>query len=882
MKQTLYISNIQHGLETNVTPFLINNDAFPVINNMYIYRGRIQKKRGTSLLGRLQRQLTTISAGTYTTANGTNMLAIFTGLGINTSEPTASIIPGNVSNITIAFGAPISQSLTDIAGTGTMTVVGAGSISSATINYSTGVLTITGTAVTGPAAVTVTLSYYPTLPVMGLEDFVQPPASAAAGGTNFPILVAFDTKYSYQFTQGNGPFYDVTFYKSSSVPFTWNGQNYQQFWSTNYQGAMWVTNANPGLHFLSASYTSGSGTPNITMNLKNGVSNFTTLVDGDVLYFNEWGGGGVTINGLSGTVTNATGAASGNYVITFTGNQTVSSTGLAFMLTNGLPGQDGIRWYDGDPIASSNVKGWVNFSPPLSVYNSVTNPHPYYLVGAKIIIPFKDRLIFMATYIQQSNGNAQYIQNQALYSHDGTAYYSNPTPANQTFDITAYYQVSGAGEGGFINAPIPYEIISTAENKDLLIVQFENQPLKFISTGDDVLPFVFQTISPELGAESTFSGVALDVGFVTIGPYGLTMATSESNQRIDLPILDQIFDITSTNNGDQRVTAIRDFRNELIYFTYPSNETSAWLFPTKTLVFNYRNNTWAIFIENFTHYGTFRRSSSLTWATVGLTFPTWASWDQPWNFGSISRKYPILIGGNQQGFVLQRNMDTLYEDNSQFIQGITISGTTITITSPNHCLNDGDYIEISGCLGVTNINGLIFLISTDETNTSDRNIFNLVLSTEQFPNPPTGTYIGGGVYRRLSNIQLQSKQFPVAWDQSRKARIGTQRYLFSTTDKGQLEAQIFVGQDSSNAASDPLVSSYPEFTDIIITTKEPDTIYPGSPSQVWHRSSNSFNGDSVQFGFMMNDAQMRDNNINSSDITLHAIAIDLYPGPILA
>jgi hypothetical protein len=45
--------------------------------------------------------------------------------------------------------------------------------------------------------------------------------------------------------------------------------------------------------------------------------------------------------------------------------------------------------------------------------------------------------------------------------------------------------------------------------------------------------------------------------------------------------------------------------------------------------------------------------------------------------------------------------------------------------------------------------------------------------------------------------------------------------------------------------------------------------------------SNSFNGDTVQIGFSLNDAQMRNNTITEAEITIHAIAIDLYPGPIL-
>jgi hypothetical protein len=42
-------------------------------------------------------------------------------------------------------------------------------------------------------------------------------------------------------------------------------------------------------------------------------------------------------------------------------------------------------------------------------------------------------------------------------------------------------------------------------------------------------------------------------------------------------------------------------------------------------------------------------------------------------------------------------------------------------------------------------------------------------------------------------------------------------------------------------------------------------------------------GDSVQLGFTLNDEQMRDDTLETqfSEVVLHAIVMDLYPGPIL-
>ena len=174
-----------------------------------------------------------------------------------------------------------------------------------------------------------------------------------------------------------------------------------------------------------------------------------------------------------------------------------------------------------------------------------------------------------------------------------------------------------------------------------------------------------------------------------------------------------------------------------------------------------------------------------TWATVGGIYPTWSSWNVPWNAGSSSVLAPIVIAGNQQGFIVFRDKGT-NESTSLYIQNI--SGNQIT--SPNHCLDDGDYIVINNCLGNvgSQVNGQIFQVTNPTTNT-----FNIL--------PPTisATYQGGGTITRTHNPQIQTKQFPVAWNISRKTRLGPQQYLLSTTDNGQITLLMFLSQNSASA-----------------------------------------------------------------------------------
>lgn len=838
MPNRLVLANFQTGYETDRAPFLINNDAFPVLNNMYVWRGRLKKKRGTSLLGRLQRSISVshaLSGGSFTLS--------------------APVVPGTINLV----GGTDGTTYTDPLKNGTLTATG-GTGTGGTINYATGVITINAG---GTETLTGTISYYPSLPVMGLEDFLTNILIA-------PFLVAFDTRYSYQFNQLTNTFYDVTFYAITHIPFTWTGATFQQFASTNYESSMWVTNGVPGFNFNAiVTFPDISATTTAVITITD-----ATLIVGDRLFFSEVQGAVATgINGITGTVSNIGSAPT--YTVTLDSAATVTTftSGIVQFLTHTLIGAgNGLKFYMGDPIADPTL-GWVNFAPPLS--NAVV---PQYLIGADNLIPFRNRLIFFGVTIATSaNPTGIYYPNRIVYSQNGTPYYNSVVPPNQVFDTRAWYQ-NVAGFGGFLAAPIPQRLVTVTENEDVLLCGFTSKQLKLISTGDDSLPFIFQTINSELGAQCTFSGVSLDIGALTIGQYGIAMTTQVSAQRIDLAIPDQIFDISALNNGIQRVTALRDYRNEFIYFTYCPQNRPVNLFPSKTLLYNYRDNNWALFDENYTHYGTFRRTNNITWATLNQRYRTWSVWNDPWNFGNTAAVYPSIIGGNQQGFILIKD-DGTYEDNSQYI--VSINTSTFAVNSPNHCLNSGDFIEISGVIGITNINEQIFKIAV-----IDANNFTLLLDSEQLLTPPAGTYLGGGVYRRMTNIFVQSKMFPIFWEQARKTRIGTQYFLIenaANNSEGEAPSQITFNLYTNQ--NDDFPNNLPDFdylpySNVLLTGPEKPS--QSNQNQIWHRSSNSFNGDTVQLGFSLSEDQMRENSINDAEIIIHAIVFDLYPGPILA
>lgn len=1012
MGETIVVGPIDKGLRTDRTPFVIDNDSFPKLINAFQWRGRIKRKRGVTLLNRLQRFFNSAnpSYGSITSfvlvAGAGNLLTAFS------LQANGNIVPGSVHLTDTTTG----NVYTDPGANGILVGAPAGS---GTINYATGAITIVGGA--GDTITTVSFLYYPDLPVMGLEDLVL-------DATQFPETLAFDTKYSYNI-QTFMPYgiYDVSFYKNpitgTYVGYTektnvtrtsWNGQNYQQFWTTNYQGALWATNGinvpfaitNIGMQYkpiVTTTIVAGGPPALVTLQITG-----HGLVVGDFLFINEV----VTTTGINFQTGYVTIVVDANNVTVEFPNATIATNGtggIAQYLTNRSDiTKDVIRWYDGDPTNGSATApvlnghlGWVNFAPPLSnlSYSIAELPAAqYYLVGARMIVPFKDRLLFFGPVVQTSSAGSQlYLQDTIIYSQNGTPYYTasftgsvtsaatvfHPilVPKNQTATANAYFE-DVTGYGGFIDAGVEQPIVTVSPNEDVLIVGFSNKETRMVYTGNDLLPFNLFTVNSELGSGSTFSIINMDRGVFTSGDHGIIITSQIGSQRVDLEILDQIFQFELRNNGTERVTAQRDFIGEWIYLTYLSNDLDpdVYKFPNQTLLYNYREQTWGVFNETFTTYGQFRKRSGYTWSTIGdvLSTPTWTSWTEPWDSGSTTLMQAQVIAGNQQGFVFTRDEGTS-EDSSLYIQ--SFSGSVVT--SPDHGLMINDFIIIEGAIGTisTQVNGKIFQVSPPIT----QNTFTI--------DPPiaAGVYSGGGTITRMYVPQIQTKQFPVSWGMSRKTRLGAQLYLFSATTAGQIELQIFLSQNAADAYNDgpivPAVNSqnaaliysdtlftspdvpiqsafrlplgtigngvlttfnfnYPSlflfdgdivpgsvfikvgsvatFTDdgagaftvtgtglsgtinynsgiVVINFSVAPTsqltitnfqyVYPniqtptaGQQSQIWQRMNTSLIGDTVQIGFTMSEAQMRDTELRNqfAEIELHGFALEVSPSQVLA
>jgi len=168
----LYIKHYEAGLTQSRQNFLLPNDAYPILQNMFVWRERLKRKSGYRLLGRLRRLLEDQDLGTLD-ANGDGTFDIRTLLSL---EVNANLEP---ESLNLSDGV---NTFTDD-GLGVITGVPSGS---GTINYQTMIMTITGGDPN--ATLLASFGYYPNLPVIYLIQGLKNLSLELHGQETIPIF----------------------------------------------------------------------------------------------------------------------------------------------------------------------------------------------------------------------------------------------------------------------------------------------------------------------------------------------------------------------------------------------------------------------------------------------------------------------------------------------------------------------------------------------------------------------------------------------------------------------------------------------------------------------------------------------------------------------
>ena len=815
--EILPLEGFNKGVNKYYRPFLIEDDAFQTLDNVICYRGHIDKKPGLQIIGRLRRVFTAKNVGMSGPSEWS--FNIWTLYGVAMPEASATIQPGSVI-VTIGMVSFIDQ------GNGILDTGIAGNIG--VINYLTGDVKITYNVLAGVTFLS--FAYYPNLPVMSISQ-------RETSGINQEVTIFFDTKYAYIFSGTDF----VEFIPGT----TWASNDYNFFWTVNYQGlnssdrAFFVTNflnnsSNPMRYTNGASWTDFkpvlAGTENVdipvgtaiaqttsfTANLPPVIIPNTVTITIGIVVVTDDGAGNLAGGGYTGTIDYETGDFTIDFNLTLPSDQAVTAT-----------------------------------------YTSETT----YLLTCLILIPYFGRFLALNTYEGEDYPGTNYF-NRVRFSQIG-----DPLQ-------TDAWRSDVFGKGGFIDAPVNQQIISVQFFKNVLIVHFERSTWRLQYIGEYGLPFIWERISTDFGSESTFSTVLFDEGILTVGDKAIIKSSGNDCQRIDLSIPDTIYTIRNTQNGPQRVHGVRDFEKELVYWTYPDYNnfslTATQYFPNRTLTFNYRTLQFSFMRNNITCFGYFQCPSNITWGRTDIF------WNDPnifWkNFAQEG--YPGIAAGNQVGFVhyfgepesqsVNRPLIPANEQESLAITDIIVGADT-QLVIPNHNLALDDWIYVANLLfindtfpytvGSSTLNNNMFYISkVVDVNTVQISKYPLGFN---FPVTNVGTYYGGGVVALMPKVNIVTKDFnPAKMNAQPPQNIQTSYIdlLMNVTINSQLSINLLINSNvnlvaNSVAGNSILSLANNEFGYIYNIVKGPTTI-------IFSRNHTVLTGEQINFDYILGMTQL--------------------------
>ncbi len=822
------------GFQSNVKPWLIADNAFETLNNAYVLRGRVKKRFGTILMGDDQKgsRLRLLTTSPYS-------LGVYSGT-----------VPGTVFAVGQMFS--VNDNIYTVYQTGTpAAMLASNPATSGTYNTSTGAFTITGES----AAQAV--FFYPATPVMGLPQYYVTSANTFNN-------LAFDTQFSYQFD----PVLNM-WSRISAGAATWTGTNYQFFWSCNFRAltaslnSLWTTNFKPedGIR-----YWNNAIWVKPVLNYSKGAIINTT--DGS--------------GAASGTVPGSTGFIGQVFTIGTTSFTVTLANGALTPTSNSTGGPLGTGTFNTATGAYTFTGALINSS----IYFTGNN----YIQTAKIIVQFKNRLVFLNT-IEVENGTSVSYGSRCRFSST----VSPLDPSSWMFNFP--------GNGNFVDASTEEQIVTAQFVKDRLIVYFDSSTYELVYTNNEVKPFTWQKINNELGAVSTFSEIPFDKVTLGIDNTGIHACNGSNVERIDNKIPQYAFGINNDVQGQQRVAGVRDYYNEMAYWTVPTNNRNdSFFFPNKILVYNYINESWSTIDDSFTTFGYYLLPSTTDGITWGDTSTPWGSNVRYWNFNTNTTnttKVQSVIAGNQEGFIQVLQPDVTRNAPSLQITNFTVTGPgTATISCINHNLSLNQFVLFSDMNGLVFtdsvgnvISTLIGRVSTDTVNANTPNSFE-ISSLDNFSMPiiMTGTYLGGGVGSLVSNIDILTKQYNFYTEQDRNMYLSRVDFLVDKTDNGAVTADYLVSSTQISLVSEGLgnlASPGPLPGNSTLETSPYElSNLERFQQRLWHPIYMWSEGECVQLQIFMSTNQMFGYSVNLdgsanyvalNDFELHAMVFYVTP-----
>lgn len=508
-----------------------------------------------------------------------------------------------------------------------------------------------------------------------------------------------------------------------------------------------------------------------------------------------------------------------------------------FWTTNYWVSKDNVKifWatnFTSDPIRYTDDSSWIDFAPTINAGGDKLNQ-------CLAMLAFRSRMVAFNTIEGPNYAGSTQFRQRIRWAAIGNPF-SDASAIVTTVNANAWRD-DIRGQGGFLDIPTTENIVAVGFVRDNLVIYCERSTWQLRYTGRSIAPFQIEKVNTEIGAESTFSAIQFDTSLLGIGDKGIVQCDSFKSELIDVKIPDLVlFNFNNNSNGTKRVYGIRDFIQRVAFWTYPETETGG-TFPNRRLIYNYENDSWAIYIDSFTCFGLFQPVESKRWRD----FPgedeqnQWQNQNYPWR--NQPTELPEILAGNQQGFTLLPDIQ-VSNDSSLKITAISGNSPNVTVlTVPDHNLDEGQIIQIGGIIEGTDfadLNDVNFLVSPINSDTFQ--IYGFDEDTQQFSAPnihASGTYIGGGLISVRDNFRIQSKKFNYI-EQGQNIQLGFIDILVDKTAQGAFSLNVYADYNNNSPVNilpqndDPDTHQPDLFFNNVVPTTQDDGL---DSSKLWKR-----------------------------------------------
>jgi hypothetical protein len=793
------------GLMTDKKPMMLPNEAFSNLQNAYVWRDRVKKRDGSVTVGRLSVAIINTSLGNSGASPWT--VNIFSTVSPAITFPYAQLKPGTVI-ITIGTLVLIDNGLGVLEQSGT----------------------ITAASNANPVSFTSVAHHLITGEQVVLSGFSG--NWSILNGQTFTVTVTGANTFTIPFNST-----PLGAYPPGGK---WISINATNFGTINYITSVAVITTNvAGGTATTVSFAYYPSLPVMGI-LKQDVATIgiDQTIFFDTTYSYQFVGGAfqqLTTTTWTGTNTDFFWAA--NY-------QGADPSLKYFFATNDNIALAASTPYD--PIRYFNNSVWTSLQPFL------TNPSgtAIQLWQALILIPYYGRLLALNTWEGVASGGDPTLPATSVQHYSARCTFSqigDPT------DETLGWRRDIFGRGGFLDAPTNESIVGAAFHRNTLIVFFEYSTWQLRYIGEYGLPFIFERISSDFGAVSTYSSIVFDQGVMTVSDRGVIQASAGGLKRLDEQIPETIFSFQIQNSAPNFVHGIRDFEKEIVYWNYvdTSNMGVYQSYPNTVLLFNYRNNTWAQYRDTITCFGPAQFTLGINWDSLTTFWDSDVSWDNVDDQNYVE----YVTAGNQQGFIsIYENPDAetpvscpINYGPSLFIYSIDLTAVPITIVSPSHNIQNqpesgGETIFINGTLwnGTDpGLNGNLYLAVPKDANTLQLFFWNgtnyAALSSDI-----VSTYIGNGVISLCPIMNIVGKDFNPYQSIGKQYKVSYIDFLMDTNNHyptipavtiqlfvnsylEQANQMMFGNQELSNSS---LKSGYIQNIALADSTMPPSTTNP--------------------------------------------------------